>query len=208
LINTYIQADAPTKIGDLTTLSLTEAIIETGIHDAIARKLNQQGKLPQKAIAEGIINNVRKTIIREQLTDPKFYEQMSKLLEDLIDQTRSDALAYEDFLRKAEELVQKLAAKQPQTSLPAALHGNAEATVLYNNLDSLPATTFRYPTDEEDRASLALKLDLAVRERAPAGWKGDAPREVQVKNAIFPLLDRDREATQALFEIIKNQPGY
>jgi type I restriction enzyme R subunit len=29
-----------------------------------------------------------------------------------------------------------------------------------------------------------------------------------VQNAIFPLLNRDREATQALFEIIKNQPGY
>jgi len=29
-----------------------------------------------------------------------------------------------------------------------------------------------------------------------------------VQNAIFPLLDRDREATQALFEIIKNRPGY
>jgi type I restriction enzyme R subunit len=29
-----------------------------------------------------------------------------------------------------------------------------------------------------------------------------------VQNAIYPLLDRDREATQALFDIIKNQPGY
>lgn len=208
LLNTYVQADAAANLGDLGELSLVELIVQTGINDAIARKLNQQGKLPQKAIAEGIINNVRKTIIREQLTDPKFYEQMSKLLEDLIDQTRSDAMAYEEFLRRAEELVQRIAAKQPQASVPAALHGNSEATVLYNNLDSIPATTFRYPTDEEYRAALALKLDLVVRERAPAGWKGDAPREVQVKNAIFPLLDRDREATQALFEIIKNQPGY
>jgi type I restriction enzyme R subunit len=208
LLNTYVQADAAANLGDLGELSLIELIVQTGINDAIARKLNQQGKLPQRAIAEGIINNVRKTIIREQLTDPKFYEQMSKLLEDLIDQSRSDALAYEAFLRKAEELVRKLAAKQPQSAVPAVLHGNDEATVLYNNLDSIPATTFRYPTDDEHRASLALKLDLAVRERAPAGWKGDAPREVEVKNAIFPLLDRDREATQALFDIIKNQPGY
>jgi len=29
-----------------------------------------------------------------------------------------------------------------------------------------------------------------------------------VQNAINPLLDCDREATQALFDIIKNQPGY
>jgi len=208
LLNTYVQADAATNLGDLGELSLIDLIVQTGIHDAIARKLNQQGKLSPKAIAEGIINNVRKAIIREQLTDPKYYEQMSKLLEDLIEQSRSDAMAYEEFLRKAEELVQKLAEKQPQTSVPVVLHGHAEATVLFNNLDSIPATTFRYPTDEEHRAELARKIDLAVRERAPAGWKGDAPREAQVINAIYPLLDRDREATKALFEIIKNQPGY
>jgi len=47
----------------LNSLSLTELIIETGIHDAIARKLNEKGKLSKNAIAEGIINNVRKTII-------------------------------------------------------------------------------------------------------------------------------------------------
>ena len=27
-------------------------------------------------------------------------------------------------------------------------------------------------------------------------------------NALFPLLDRNREATLALFQLIKNQPGY
>ena len=27
-------------------------------------------------------------------------------------------------------------------------------------------------------------------------------------NALFPIFSRDREATTALFGIIKNQPGY
>ena len=208
LLNTYIQADAATGLGDLGALSLTELIIQTGIHDAIAKKLNEKGKLSKKAIAEGIINNVRKTIIREQLTDPKFYEQMSKLLDDLIGQSRTDAEAYEDFLRQAEALVRQLASKKPDDDLPASLHGNAEATVLYNNLDSIPATVFRYPTADEDKAALALRLDWVVRERAPAGWKGDDTRERTVQNAIYPLLDKDRQATEALFDIIKNQPGY
>jgi len=208
LLNTYIQADAAADMGDLGALSLTELIIQSGIHDAIAKKLNEKGKLSKKAIAEGIINNVRKTIIREQLTDPKFYEQMSKLLDDLIEQSRTDAEAYEAFLRKAEELVRKLASKKPDDDVPASLHGNAEATVLYNNLDSIPATSFRYPTADEDKATLALRLDWVVRERAPAGWKGDETRERTVQNAIYPLLDKDRLATEALFDIIKNQPGY
>ena len=80
LLNTYIQADPAADLGELGEMSLTELIVETGIHDAIARKLNEKGKLSKNAIAEGIVNNVRKTIIREQLTDPRFYEQMSKLL--------------------------------------------------------------------------------------------------------------------------------
>src|SRR5437764_9855892 len=103
LINTYIQADPAADLGELGETSLTELIIETGIHDAIARKLNEKGKLSRNAIAEGIINNVRKTIIRNQLTDPKFYAEMSKLLDDLIQQSRADAAAYEAFLKRSED---------------------------------------------------------------------------------------------------------
>ena len=86
-------ADPAADLGELGEMSLTELVIKTGIHDAIARKLNAQGTLSRNAIAEGIINNVRKTIIRDQLTDPRFYEHMSKLLDDLIKQSRADAAA-------------------------------------------------------------------------------------------------------------------
>jgi len=213
LLNTYVQADPATDLGALGELSLTELIIETGIHDAIARKLNEKGKLSRNAIAEGIINNVRKTIIREQLTDPRFYEQMSKLLHDLIQQSRADTAAYEEFLRRAEDLVKRLAAKQPQDGVPTALHGNREATVIFNNLPRIlaagnGASQAAEPRPEGDLVELALQIDRTMREQAPAGWKGDQAREAQVLNALFPLLDRDREATRALFELVKNQPGY
>lgn len=216
LLNTYIQADPAADLGELGEMSLTELIIETGIHDAIARKLNEKGKLSKNAIAEGIINNVRKTIIREQLTDPRFYEQMSKLLDDLIKQSRADAALYEEFLRKAEALVKRLAAKQPEAGIPAALHGKREATVIYNNLPRILAAgcagadMVAEPHAEygDERLRLALEIDRVMRERAPAGWKGDQAREAQVLNVLFPLLNRDREATLALFELVKNQPGY
>ncbi len=95
LINTYIQADTAEELGELGELSLTELIIETGIPRRHRSKAQRERKrLGQNAIAEGIINNVRKTIIRDQLTDPKFYDQMSKLLDDLITQSRDDAAAY------------------------------------------------------------------------------------------------------------------
>jgi type I restriction enzyme R subunit len=208
LLNTYVQADPAVELGRLSQLSLTEMIIETGIHDAIARKLNARGQLSRNAIAEGIINNVRKTIIRDQLTDPRFYEEMSKLLDDLIKQQRDDAADYEQFLKDAEALVMRLARKQPTANIPAVLHGKTEAIVLFYNLSSIAATTFQCPADDEEKAALALTLDRAMRERAPAGWKGDPAREAQVLNALFPLMSRDRMATQAIFEIIKHQGGY
>ena len=216
LLNTYVQADPAADLGELGEMSLTELIIETGIHDAIARKLNEKGKLSRNAIAEGIINNVRKTIIRDQLTDPRFYEQMSRLLDDLIKQSRADAVAYEEFLKKAEALVKRLATKQPDEAIPTALHAKREATVIYNNLPRILAlggtevARVAEPRAEygDERLRLALEIDRVMRERAPAGWKGDQAREAQVLNALFPLLNRSREATSALFELVKNQPGY
>ena len=207
LINTYIQADPADLLGAVDNYSLVELIVETGIHDAIAKKFSQKRNLSRNAVAEGIINNVRKTIVRDQLTDPRFYEQMSKLLDDLIKQRRDDTESYEEFLRKAEALVKQMTGQASTGEYPSVLNGHTLAAVLFNNLASIPANSFRCPEDSDEKANLALEIERAMREKAPAGWKGDDPREKQVLNALFPLLERDQEATQAIFEIIKNQPG-
>jgi len=133
---------------------------------------------------------------------------MSKLLDDLITQSRADTAAYEAFLQKAEELVKRMAKKEPTGGVPSMLHGNPEAIVLFTNLDSIPATSFQCPPDANEKAKLALALVQAMLEKAPAGWKGDDTREKQVLNALFPIMSRDREATQAIFDIIKNRSGY
>ena len=215
LINTYIQADPADPLGAVDNYSLVELIIKTGIHDAIAKKLNEKGKLSKNAVAEGIINNVRKTIVRDQLTDPRFYEQLSILLDDLIKQKRDDTESYEEFLRKAESLVKQMAIGQSDDGIPPELIGKREAIVIYNNLPSILRGTFGLdqagepsPDYGRERLSMALKIDRAMREKAPAGWRGDDAREKQVLNALYPLLGRNREATQAIFEIIKNQQGY
>lgn len=88
--------------------------------------------------------------------------------------------------------------------------------MVYNNLPQIlpfnpeAATRVgeRRASSNDERVRLALEIDQVMRERAPAGWKGDQAREAQVLNALFPLLNRNREATLALFELIKNQPGY
>lgn len=215
LINTYIKADSADPLGDVDKYSLVELIIHTGIHDAIAQKLNESGKLSRNAVAEGIINNVRKTIIREQLTDPRFYEEMSKLLDDLIRQKRESAEEYEVFLKKTEALVQRLAKGQHTGDVPPELQGKTGAVIIYNNLPGILSKSNQASGVSEpqipygnDMVRLALEIDQAMREKAPAGWRGDDTREKQVQNALFPLMKRDRAATAALFELIKNMRGY
>ena len=215
LMNTYIQADPADPLGEVDKYSLVEMIIQTGIHDAIAKKLNDKGKLTRNSIAEGIINNVRQTIIRDQLTDPRFYKEMSKLLNDLIQQKREDAKQYEEFLKKAEELVQKMAKGQNTSSVPSKLQGKSEAIIIFNNLPDIlsQAASPLFAAEPqveygEKLIHLALEIDSVMREMAPAGWRGDDIREKQVLNALFPVMQRDRVATMTLFELLKNMKGY
>ena len=210
LLNTYVQADPAADLGNLSSLSLTELIIETGIHDAIARKLNEKGKLSRNAIAEGIINNVRKTIIRDQLTDPRFYAEMSKLLDDLIKQSRADAAAYEAFLKKAEELVKRLAQKQPGgwRSCGAARQTRGDRA-LQQPWPASRRRAFQCPADEDEKAKLALETrPRDARERARRDGRATRRARSRCSMRCFPSCPGTAQATQAIFEIIKNQPGY
>ena len=210
LLNTYVQADPAADLGNLNSLSLTELIIETGIHDAIARKLNEKGKLSKNAIAEGIINNVRKTIIRDQLTDPRFYAEMSKLLDDLIKQSRADAAAYEAFLKKAEELVKRMAKKDAdrrrsrgasrQTRGHRALQQSGQ-----HSGDDLPV--LRADDGREGDSSRSKSITPCARRLRRAG-KATTPARSRCSTRFSPSCLGTATATQAIFEIIKNQPGY
>jgi len=217
LINMYIQADEAEELGDLDSFSLTELIIHTGIHDAIAQRINKKGKRSNDSVAEGIINNVRKKIIRGQLTDPRFYAEMSELLNDLIIQDRTDTESYARFLEKMEELVRRVERGVSDTQVPVQLDGNPEATSIYRNLPDnvLTPTASEGQTVGEgprppygnERLAVTMQIDRALRAEIPAEWRGDEVREREVLNVLHRIL-KDREATQLVFEIIKNQQGY
>ena len=199
-------------------LTLVEAIVASGIHDAIAQRLNRAGSLTPNAVAEGIINNVRKTILRDQLTDPRFYAEMSQLLDDLIRQRRDDTVAYAAFLRQAEELARRLVRGQSDAGLPVELRDKREAAVIYHNLPAImallsPALLAQIAEGGveygHERLRLALAVDRVMREEAPAAWRGDETRRRQVQNALYAVMHRDRAATQALFDLVyNNQAGY
>ena len=106
LIDTYIEADEPRKISPFDDMGLLELIVKTGIADAIARQLGGL-KGNRSAIAETIENNVRRKIIKEQLTDPAYYETMSALLDEIIAARKAKAIEYEEYLKRVAELARR-----------------------------------------------------------------------------------------------------
>jgi type I restriction enzyme R subunit len=212
LINTYVHAESASSLGNLQNLSLTELIIQTGINDVIARNINEKNKLPTNVIAETIINNIRQTIVREQLTDPRFYKEISKLLEDLIKKEREDSVSYEKFLINAEEIIKKIGNKDFQHDVPKVLNGNKNAAVIYRNLSDLIIENINIFNNSNENnlkkndilAKLSIDIDVVMREQAPSGWRGDDAREAQVLNFLFPLLNRNRADTHRVFEFLKN----
>ncbi len=215
LLNRYVKADEARELGDMGDLSLVDLIVKTGIHDAIAQKLNAKGA-SRKAIAEGIIHNIRKTIIQERLTDPRFFKEMSSLLDELIRQSRADAKSYEEFLKQAEALARRLVAHTAGgEQAPEALQGRPEAALIYRNLPDILAKSVAATRIGDERTwhaseliSKAIQIDAAMREDVPADWKGHEVKERTVKRILLELLDGDDEARDKLFDLIKRQPGY
>ena len=215
LLNRYVKADDARELGDMGDLSLVDLIVKTGIHDAIAQKLNAKGA-SNKAVAEGIINNVRKAIIQERLTDPRFFKEMSSLLDALIKQSLADAKSYEAFLKQAEALAKKLAAHAAGgEQAPEALQGKPEVALIYRNLPEILATPADATHVRDERnwhaselINRAVKIDTLMRTGVPADWKGDEIKERAVQRALLDALDGDREAMRKLFELVRNQPGY
>jgi type I restriction enzyme, R subunit len=190
LIDTYIEADEPRTISPFGHLGLLELIVKTGIADAI-NSLPSGLKSSRDAVAETIENNVRRTIIKEHLSDPAYYEKMSALLDEIIALRKARAVEYEEYLKRIAELASRVAAGQAEET-PKTLDTPGKRA-LYNNLDQ----------DEE----LALRIDEVVQTQRPDGWRGVQAREQIVKAAIYGVL-QDEAEVERIFPIIQAQTEY
>jgi type I restriction enzyme, R subunit len=212
LIDTYIEADEPRKISPFDDMGLLELIVKTGIANAIATQLGSM-KGNKSAIAETIENNVRSKIIKEHLNDPAYYETMSALLDEIIADRRSNAIAYEEYLKRIAALAKKVQAGVADDT-PVQLDTPGKRA-LFNNLKkptaSAPTTSEVYvpfgQATTKDPLALAIILDEAVKQVRPDGWRGIQTRENIIKAELMKHL-QDVSEVERLFLIIKQQPEY
>jgi len=190
LIDTYIRAEESEKISAFDDLSLIQLIVERG--EEAVDALPEDIKSNQESAAETIENNVRKLIIDEQPVNPKYYEDMSKLLDALIEQRRKAAISYKEYLAQVVELTKK--AKNPGgTTYPSPLNTPAKRS-LYDNLyrDELKA----------------LRVHEAVLAYRQDDWRHNTFKVRRVRNAVREALGGDEAQTDRILELVKNQREY
>lgn len=214
LIDTYIEADQSRKISPFDNIGLLELILKTGIAKAIAEQLGGL-KGNRDAIAETIENNVRKKIIREHLNDPAYFEKMSALLDEIIADRKAKAIEYEVYLKRIAELAGKVETGYADDT-PEAMKKSPGIRALYNNLKS---TINNMPDDRcanngtadytagDPVLGLAIRIDKAVKDVRPDGWRGVQAREQVIKRALYDVLHNEAEV-ERIFLIIKAQSEY
>lgn len=189
LIDTYIRADESEKISAFDDLTLIELIVERGAGAVDA--LPDGIKKNKEAVAETVENNLRRVIIDEQPLNPKYYEKMSRLLDELIQQRRAEALAYEEYLERIVELTKQIANPATGSAYPSTLNSPAQRA-LFDNLGR----------DE----NLALELDDDLRRTKKADWRGNVMKEREVKAVISRHVVREK--FDEIYNLIWSQTEY
>jgi len=195
LIDAYIDAEESRTVSAFDNLPLVDLIINNGV--AAIASLPKNIRENKNSTAETIENNVRKLIIEEKPTNPKYFERMSVLLDELIRQRKEQAIQYEQYLKQIVELTKKVRNPAVSKSYPGSVNTNAKRA-LYDNL--------------ENNEKLALKVNDYIVEYKPDGWRGNRIKEKVVKNAIRKALEefeiKDEKAVETILELVKKQNDY
>ncbi len=190
LIDTYIRAEDSRKISAFDDMNLIQLIVEQGVN--AVQELPEGLRTSREAVAETIVNNLRRVIIDEQPINPKYYEKMSDLLDALIQERKEQALEYEQYLEKITALARQVQNPQNSADYPTSLDTPAKRA-LFDNL--------------EKNEALALALDADIRRTKKDSWRGNKIKEKEIRIAIRRHLN-DPVQVDRVFELIWNKNEY
>lgn len=190
LLDTYIQADDSQVLADFADVGLVEFIAQLG--DAALAKLPKGIRDNPDAVSETIVNNVRRLIIDEHAVNPKYYDKMSALLDDLILQRQAEAISYKEYLEKLLELAKQATTEESGAAYPAWASNAARRALI----------DFGLPEEQ------AVAVDQAVMDNKPDSWVGNKLKERRVRNAVRQVLPAGYERLDELFELVKARGEY
>ena len=191
LIDMYISAEESEVISTFDDMTLVELIIERG-KDAV-ECLPKGIRKSEEAVAETIENNLRRLLVKKETLDPAYYQKMSAILDELIQDRKAAQLEYQKYLERIVELTKQI--EKPESGdLPPKINTPAKRA-LYNNLDQ-----------NED---LAASIHDKVMSTKKADFRGSEIKIREVKSAIYDVLRQfginDIEEVERIYKILEAQ---
>ncbi len=192
LMDRYISASESEKLTAFDDKSLVELMAEKGV-DAL-EGLPDLVKQSEEAVAETIENNVRKLITDEMPTNPKYYQRMSELLDELVKKRKQSDIEYRKYLEEIIALSKQVKDPSQSASYPVEIDTRGKQA-LFDNLSKNKAK--------------AESVHDAIKGSRSDDWRGHPLKERQIKLAIHRVLPEIADQDlKDLFEIIKNQSEY
>lgn len=183
LIDTYIRAEESEVISPFENISLLD-LLETNMEKTI-ESLPKEIRGNQEAVAEVIENNVRSKIVEEHLLDPKYFDQMSVLLQELIERRKQETISYQAYLKEMASLIRQVN-QGKEEGLPKSLNTKGKVA-LYHTLD--------------DNETLALVCEDAVQYAKQEGFRENLAKQKLVKKAIYDVVE-DIDKVEEIYKII------
>lgn len=153
LIDNYVRAEDSEKLVDLADISFLDFIDidKDKAIDALPKKIKQN----ERSVAEVLAANMRKMIISERPNNPAYFDKMSDLLNQLLQEQKDGKLQYKELIKK---LIEKLkeARSEVKAKYPASIDTKGKQA-LYDNLGN----------DEE----LALRVHETIKTNARDGFR-------------------------------------
>ncbi|GHR19242.1 hypothetical protein VN1249_02250 [Helicobacter pylori] len=189
ILDAYIKAKDSKTLIKIEDQGLCEVLAQMDIND-FNKELSEVFK-KESSMAESIANNTRKRIIEKEASDPKYYEKLSSLLNDLINQFREKKLTYLEYLQQIHNLAKQVIHKEDK-NYPKKINTNALKT-LYDNLDQNEA--------------LALEIDACIRDNKKDGWVGHNQKEKNLKIALRKIINGEG-LLENIFNLAKHTGEY
>ena len=215
LLDTYIRAEESQTLSEFDDRPLVDLIVNRG--EAVVDSLPDRIKNNPNAAAETIDNNVRRVIVERTPVNPRYYERMSILLNDLIRERRKGAIEYQAYLNKivalARQMEENTDAPYPQRINTGALRSLFDNININDDSESSEEEGKNEITQyQEIREQIAISLNAAIFNSREDDWKGNTLKERKVHRAMARVIAEEfgdyAVNVDTLFEIVKKRDEY
>ncbi len=192
LIDTYIKADESVKLSAFDEVSFIELLIDNG-SDAVEKL--PKGLRDHEPAAAMIENNIRTVIVNEYPINPKYYNNMSELLDALIEQRRNKGIKYKKYLKKIAEIAKQVVDPSAALGYPTTVSTRGQQA-LYDLLG--------------ENEPLAIKIDRSIHAEAQDGWRTNTHKRKMVEIAIAAALGESSQPDEVsqILNLVSLQSEY